>query len=361
MAICHERNMLLVTEFNMKQPIRPPDEGISKFSYHLSREMNSMSGVNHVINIKPPIHYNSIIDTLSKLPSRLLLSRVTTRKIVTTRPELVMLLSNPVGTLDFIKSIVLRMHGIRKTVLLHLQPPKDQIFSKIQNLKFLNPELVWVQSPKMKEQWENNNVKALFLPSGVDLDEFKPLTSVRQKHKLREKFGLSHDKLVILHVGHLRLGRNVKLLNQVANFDNTQVFLVTSKSQSHSKTILKELDHRIVVVNEYLPQISEVYQASDIYIFPVNDEGSAIGFPLSILEALACNIPVISTYFGALPYFFPQSNCVNYFKNTIEIFEIIKMIKKCIYLSPRKCVESFSWSDVARTIINKTSEALYDE
>jgi len=49
-----------------------------------------------------------------------------------------------------------------------------------------------------------------------------------------------------------------------------------------------------------LDDIRTAYWAADCYVFPVVDPHSAVGVPLSVLEALACGVPVVSTRFDGL-------------------------------------------------------------
>ena len=89
----------------------------------------------------------------------------------------------------------------------------------------------------------------------------------------------------------------------------------------------------IIVYDHFIESIEEIYQLSDTYVFPVVDENASIGMPLSILEARACGIPVVSTDYGSVNYFFgddfgaikyanPESlsvNC-NYFLSKNQLF-----------------------------------------
>lgn len=73
-----------------------------------------------------------------------------------------------------------------------------------------------------------------------------------------------------------------------------------------------------------------MYQLSDLYIFPVIFEGGCIGIPLSILEARACGIPVMSTEFGGLK---EASECMNegiYYSEYCDFPQKVKSIRENI-------------------------------
>jgi len=69
---------------------------------------------------------------------------------------------------------------------------------------------------------------------------------------------------------------------------------------------LKKYGFRII--DEYVPNIEEIYNLADCYVFPTFKRHNCIDMPLSVMEAMACNIPVISTKFGGLPKIFKEGN-----------------------------------------------------
>ena len=56
----------------------------------------------------------------------------------------------------------------------------------------------------------------------------------------------------------------------------------------------------IRIIDEYVPDIQELYQLSDVYFFPVVEDGHCIDVPLSCLEAAACGKTVITTPYGEM-------------------------------------------------------------
>lgn len=143
-----------------------------------------------------------------------------------------------------------------------------------------------------------------YLKTGIDVGRFLPVNA-EEKLRLKEKYGIPTDKKLVLHIGHLKDGRNVEKLLDID--DKYTVMLVTStvtrdKINSELKNKLQNCPN-IVVVDTFVEHIEEIYQMSDVYLFPVQKNQNCIDVPLSVLEAAACNIPIVTTEYGELKAF----------------------------------------------------------
>lgn len=146
--------------------------------------------------------------------------------------------------------------------------------------------------------------RAVYLKTGVDVNRFIPVDNTRKK-ALKASYGLDPEKKTILHVGHLKRGRNVQQLLEID--PEYQVVLVSSTLTQHEQDLelRQELLSRpnIHLFEDYLPNVQEIFQLSDAYFFPVVESNNCIDVPLSCLEAAACNIPVVSTPYGEMQEF----------------------------------------------------------
>jgi glycosyltransferase involved in cell wall biosynthesis len=188
----------------------------------------------------------------------------------------------------------------------------------------------------------------------VDVDTFRPVASERRR-QLQAHYGVSADMPVVLHVGHLKAGRGIGVLAELAQQRACQVVLVTSSSTAQDR----ELGHKlsmagVKVVSEYQPHVEHWYQLADCYVFPVESDQHAIGVPLSVLEALACDLPVITTRFGGLPEVFKQTHPGLVFVDSRAaiIREAVAMCG-CPQNGTRALALPFSWPTLAAKLLEQ--------
>jgi len=217
-------------------------------------------------------------------------------------------------------------------------------------MSLFRPDLVLVQSRQSEMMFKSMGYKTKFLPNGVDIEKFVPV-SESVKKRLRDKYNVDRDKFVVLHVGSIEKGRNLKVLKRVQEH-GCQVIVVGSTTTNAEEKICRELKRSgCLVWIEYFRNIEEIYALSDAYIFPVNNRFSCIEMPLSILEAMSCNLPVISTRFGALPRIFHEGGGLFYLESEEDIIRTIELINSCdIEVNTRRKVLPYSWENVAKRL-----------
>ena len=189
------------------------------------------------------------------------------------------------------------------------------------------------------------------LQMGVDDKKYHEFDLERKK-KLRLFYEIQQDKNVVLHVGHIQPSRNLEWLIQIKEkCPKVEVIIVNSTYSHYDKELYKTLKKKkIRVFKKFIPNMEEIYNLADYYIFPVVNNKGAIEAPLSVLEAMACNIPIITSRFGSLPYTFKQDNHFHYVESSDEIIKIIveSSIGKC---NNRNKIDQYTWKNVALSLL----------
>jgi hypothetical protein len=115
--------------------------------------------------------------------------------------------------------------------------------------------------------------------------------SSRSRADARAVLGLPAEGRIYLHVGHARRGRNLNALASLAS--DGHLVVVLSGAFNEEAGAVPE-GPRITIVRGYVPSLADYYRAADVYVFPIADVGSVIGVPMSIVEALANELPVVA-------------------------------------------------------------------
>lgn len=198
--------------------------------------------------------------------------------------------------------------------------------------------------------------RAIRLQTGVDTERFVPADAVK-KAALRGKYGIPADKKVVLHVGHLTQGRNLQHLLKLDESFHV-VLVVSSFSLNEKDEALREqllARKNVTLIDQYLPAVEEIYQLSDVYLFPVVEDCNCIDVPLSVLEAASCGVPVVTTRYGEMqtlveqPGFYP-----------IESFDadaLNALVSRAAEgtANPREAVLPYDWKWAVETLLHKGS------
>jgi teichuronic acid biosynthesis glycosyltransferase TuaC len=154
--------------------------------------------------------------------------------------------------------------------------PAGWLLRSISRLVARQADAAIVVSEHMK-RYLPDSVAAHVLPSGIDLELFRPET----REVARQRLGLQNDQHLVLFVGNPALARKRFALAQAA------VNLV-------NRTIPTRL-----IAGWELPHqdIAALMSACDALVCTSMQEGS----PNAVKEALACNLPVVSVRVGDVP------------------------------------------------------------
>lgn len=136
--------------------------------------------------------------------------------------------------------------------------------------------------------------------NGIDLSRFRPDSAARGR--VRAELGIPKDAWVVGAVGRLSQVKNHALLLRAAAgvlSDNGRLLLVGDGPEAAPLRALAEelgISDRVVFAGER-HDVPAFLAASDLFVLSSNSEG----LPLSMVEAMATGLPVVSTAVGGIP------------------------------------------------------------
>ena len=78
--------------------------------------------------------------------------------------------------------------------------------------------------------------------------------------------------------------------------------------------------------------------------------------PLSVLEAMSCNLPVITTRFGALPRAFAEGNGLTFAESEDDLLRELQKVRDRLEPRTRDKVLPYGWDNVMDSL-----ESIYGE
>lgn len=151
--------------------------------------------------------------------------------------------------------------------------PAGWLLRSISRLVARRADAAIVVSEHMK-QYLPRSVAAHVMPSGIDLDLFRP----QPRDAVRQRLGLPDDRRLVLFVGNPALARKRYSLAQ-------EVVAMVNQTIPTQLVVGWELPH---------DKIADLMSACDALLCTSMQEGS----PNAVKEALACNLPVVSVAVG---------------------------------------------------------------
>ncbi|WP_155832525.1 glycosyltransferase family 4 protein [Butyrivibrio sp. VCB2001] len=276
-----------------------------------------------------------------------------------TNKELYRSISDKSGPIIYIPFSSNSMGGVLRTFFLSKKSKKKvySLFVLRHPMDFVKKAILSLSGAKIialsRESYDYYNDlfndRVIYLKTGIDTTKFTPC-SLEEKNAIRIKYGYAESDRIVLHVGHLKRGRNVdKLLN--ISSDYKVLVLVSSVTQKDPdlEAQLKKSEN-IKVIDTYIPNVEEIYKMADVYLFPVEEARNCIDVPLSVLEAAACNVPVVCTEYGELKEFRNADGFC--FLKDLGSDSLNKALDKMYHLdnNNRDIVLEYDWSNAVKRL-----------
>lgn len=218
----------------------------------------------------------------------------------------------------------------------------------------------------------------------------KIICYTKSEKSLLEKLSIDSDKIIVIHngidtevfvpcknekinnrilwIGRFTPGKGVKyLINAfeilVKSYPSLKLLLIGDGPQK------KDIEYKIqylglsknIDVKEFVPnsELPEIYQNSDVFVLPSLNEG----IPRTMLEAMACGIPIVCTELPQLAnivdgcgLLVPKNNSQALAESISKIMSNRNLAQKFGSNGRAKIVDNYSWEDTVKKTIR-----LYEE
>ncbi|CQR74876.1 GDP-mannose-dependent alpha-(1-6)-phosphatidylinositol monomannoside mannosyltransferase [Sporomusa ovata DSM 2662] len=166
-------------------------------------------------------------------------------------------------------------------------------------------------------------INPVVIPNGIDTRHF----AKRERTYCRQKYGIEMDEFIVCFTARFGvLGKGFEELHELAKLawkEQLRIrFLIATDEIPPGWP-----DNVLFVKNVSYQELPELYSAADIFVFPTRYEGCSY----SLLEAMACELPVLTTRVGYAKDLYRDINEIAPFifeKNSTE--EYWKMLKQLV-------------------------------
>jgi glycosyltransferase involved in cell wall biosynthesis len=177
-------------------------------------------------------------------------------------------------------------------------------------------------SKSISEEFYKHDIFIDFIQNGVDALKYFPL-QIKDKLKLRKKLGLDLNKRIFITVGNLIPRKDMKTVIKGFNlFNKTNNSILLIAGEGFEMDNLKLISNDFVLFLGNVSNIVEYLQVSDFFVSASLSEG----LPNTVLEAMACGLPVILSNIPS------HRELSNQHHNFFEVHDFNELSKKMISL-----------------------------
>lgn len=194
---------------------------------------------------------------------------------------------------------------------------KEKYYKQIKNISFAAPAYVYnnsLKSPLTKY------VKAYSVDFGIDLDKYKP----RDRVKLKEKLGISSDKMVIVCIAPSKYpGKGSAYFTELAKrfvVNTNYIFVHVGYTDKNKETLPKNYIPIGYVYDQ--EELAQFYSLGDLLVFP----SLVDAMPNTCIEALACGTPLLLFNISGMPYL--ADDTVAYYVEPRNVDEMERVVRK---------------------------------
>ncbi len=213
----------------------------------------------------------------------------------------------PHASAAYVAKQILKTHGISIPVVTTLHGTditlvgKDASYEPVVTFSINQSDGVTAVSEDLRKETflhfkVNNEIKVI--PNFIDLEKFK-----KQKKDHFKKAICPHDEMLIVHTSNFRkvkrIGDVIKIFNNIHKEIPAKLLMIgDGPERVYAEKLCRDfnISHDVRFLGK-LEAVEEVLSVADLFLMPSEKES----FGLAALEAMACEVPVISSNTGGIP------------------------------------------------------------
>lgn len=164
----------------------------------------------------------------------------------------------------------------------------------------------------------------------VDIKRFNKFINIQEEKYLRDKYGIKQDDKVILFTGRLNKEKGIRellLAFKKVKYKDVKLLIVgsyyynsgmSSEFEDELHSLAKSMKDKVIFTG-FIPysEVANIYSIGDLAVIPSMWNDPA---PLTIIESMACGLPIITTYSGGIPEY-ANNNCAILLKRDEKIID----------------------------------------
>jgi len=275
----------------------------------------------------------------------------------------------PHATCAFLAKQILATEGISIPVVTTLHGTdisvvgKDATYKPVVELGINQSDGVTAVSADLRQETLSTfrvNVDIQVIPNFIDLNRFH-----KQKKEHFKRIICPNDEKLLVHTSNFRKVKRIQdIIHTFGRLKNMIPSKLVLVGDGPERPAMEQLCRDLHLCEDIrfvgkLDAIEEVLSVADLFIMPSEKES----FGLAALEAMACEIPIISTNTGGLP----ELNLQGVTGFLSEVGDIDEMVKNAFYILQDENLPRFKANALARAkefdidVIVPAYEAYYKE
>lgn len=199
-----------------------------------------------------------------------------------------------------------------KTAKLKLSSGPVKLALALRNKLAARADAFVSMSTEMTEEFTSCGVPAgriYVIPQTIDTERFKPPADEQERKDIRARLKLPKTGRIILYTGRLVSYKGIPLLVEaweklMADYPEDTLVIVgcggvdvyNCEDALHEYVAKHQMSERVLFTGA-VGNVEDYLKAGDLFAFPTENEA----FGISLIEAMACRLPVIGTLIGGIP------------------------------------------------------------